>query len=215
MVSKSIKTVLISWSLLIGTFLVIFSFLYLSIRETVIDFAISNAEGEMITITDNAVLEYFADNSVSYDSISSITRDAVNNIKGIELDTKMVTLIKGKISRRISTDISADDFVKVRIPLGTLIFNDYLFGTGPKIQFNTQFYKGYKIDFLNTFEDTGINQVRHSIIMKITLSGTVVSLGKKRSFTTETVYPLAETVIVGTVPSTYTDFDYGKLEKTK
>ena len=215
MVSKSFKTVIFSWCLLLAIFLTVFSFFYLSIRETVIDFAISNAEGKMITITDNAVLEYFADNSVSYDSVSNITRDADNNIKGIELDTKMVTLIKGKISRRISADISTDDFVKVGIPLGTLIFNDYLFGTGPKIRFNTQFYEGYKIDFLNTFEDTGINQVRHSIIMKITLSGTVVSLGKKKTFMTETVYPLAETVIVGAVPSTYTDFDYGIKGQTK
>ena len=215
MVSKGIKTVLIAWSLLLAFSIVVISVFYLSIRETVIDFAISNAEGEMITITDNAVLEYFAENSVSYATISNITRDKDNNIKGIELDTKMITLIKGKISRRISSEISTDSFVEVGIPLGTLIFNDYLFGTGPKIHFNTQFYEGYKIDFLNTFEDTGINQVRHNIIMKITLSGTVVSLGKKKTFSTETIYPLAETVIVGAVPSTYTDFSYGTIGNKK
>ena len=215
MISRCFKTVVISWCLLIAAVISVSFVFYLNIRETVLDFAISNAEGDMITLTDNAVLEYFSDNSVSYDAISNITRDKDNNIKGIELDAMAVTLIKGRISRRISSEISSDDFVKVGIPVGTLIFNDYLFGTGPKIYFNTQFYEGYKIDFLNTFEDSGINQVRHSIIMKITLSGTVVSLGRKKSFSTETVYPVAETVIVGAVPSTYTDFSYGISENAK
>ncbi len=211
MFSKGTKTVLISWMVLLAVLLSAYILFYLSIRETVVDFAISTAEGKMITIADNAILDYFSENAVSYDKISNVSRDNDNNIKGIELDSKLITLIKGKISRRISSEISTDDFVKVGIPLGTLISNDYLFGIGPKIYFTTQFYEGYKIDFINTFEDCGINQVRHSIIMKITLSGTVVSLGKKRTFLTDTSYPVAETIIVGTVPNTYTDFSGGTI----
>ncbi|MCQ2455508.1 MAG: sporulation protein YunB [Clostridia bacterium] len=201
--NKSVKTILISWFCLIMAVLMLLAVLFFKVRPIAIDYAISNAEGRLLSFADNAIIGILSDKNYTYQNISVINRDSANNITGIELNSNMVSIIKSKISRYISSRISGECFEKVSIPIGTLISSDFFYGLGPRIKFGFQFFEGISVKIENKFVDCGINQVMHQIVLKIKLTGTVITLGKSKSFETGTSAVIAQTVIVGKVPQTY------------
>jgi hypothetical protein len=62
-------------------------------------------------------------------------------------------------------------------------------------------------EFKNSFEATGINQTRHRIIIEANVTVGVLIPGEKTSANIKTDITVAETVIVGSVPDSYTYFE--------
>ena len=62
-------------------------------------------------------------------------------------------------------------------------------------------------DYENTFSAAGINQTRHTVSVKITVSSGVYLPGYSAETTIETHIIIAETVIVGDVPDAFTKID--------
>ena len=63
--------------------------------------------------------------------------------------------------------------------------------------------------FENAFEHAGINQTTHSILLYVDVSVTILLPGLSTRTQVSSSFSVAETVIVGDVPDTYTQFDSG------
>ena len=195
--------VLIAWITLITVVFVILSFYLLRIRNTVSDFAISNAKTELQNAANEAVLSVLSQENIEYNDISHLTMNSNNAITGIEIDAKNTNILKSKILLKINRSIPQKEIYPVDIPVGTLVCNNVFGGAGPTIPFNSQISSGCNIDFKSDFESVGVNQTRHRIVLDVTLSGVILILGMQNGYQTKTSVILAETIISGNTPQTF------------
>lgn len=209
-IRSNTKIIAASWISLILIVLITIGIFLFRLEPLIADFAISNAKSDLLNTANKSVISVLENSNVTYDNLSHINRDKNNKITGIEVDTKNINLLKSKISVLIDKEILKKEIYIVKIPLGTLISNEYFGGFGPKIKFYSQLSNGCRVDFKSSFTSTGINQTRHRIIINVTLSGVILILNKHSNFSVSTSYIAAETIIVGTVPETYASLADGK-----
>ena len=96
---------------------------------------------------------------------------------------------------------------ELSIPLGTLTGSALLAGRGPRFRVRMQSVGSCSAHFENAFEHAGINQTTHSILLYVDVSVSILLPGFNTSAKVSNAFSVAETVIVGDVPDTYTYFD--------
>ena len=81
-----------------------------------------------------------------------------------------------------------------------------LAGRGPRIKVRMESVGSSSARFENEFSSAGINQTNHRIVLHIDVSVAILLPGFTTATQVSNAVTVAETVIVGTVPDTYTYF---------
>jgi len=81
-----------------------------------------------------------------------------------------------------------------------------LAGRGPRIRVRMESIGSSSAEFQNQFETGGINQTRHQIILELNVSVSILLPGFTTTTNVSNAVTVAETVIVGSVPESYTYF---------
>ena len=103
----------------------------------------------------------------------------------------------------INDEILALDTSDIGIPLGSLILPEFFSGKGPAIPVHILSIRNSDAAFESKFSQAGINQTLHQLTMLVSVDVSVLVMGQTAGFTVTTEVVVAETVIVGDVPSTY------------
>ena len=127
------------------------------------------------------------------------------DIIALKTDSIKINRMKSSIIERISEKLAEYGSVRVEIPLGNLINGELFSGRGPRIAVLLQMTFSVNAGFVSWFEEAGINQTLHRILVDTKVGASVLMPGGKAYFETENQINLAETIIVGDVPQTYTD----------
>ena len=199
--------ILRSWLIFIVCILLLLCAVFFKIKPLVALAAVNRGKMILVSTADKAVLEIIEKQNLAYDDIARISRDNEGNIKGIEIDTFAANLIKSSISKTIGELAADSQYYSTDIHIGTLIGSEFTSGIGPKINFKFQLAPMCVVNFESHFESAGINQTLHRIILHIDMSGSVLLRGFTESFTVSTTALVAQTVIVGTVPESFTNVE--------
>ena len=78
-------------------------------------------------------------------------------------------------------------------------------GKGPAVKVNISPVGAVTSDFINEFKSAGINQTNHRIMIKINIAFSVLMPFNSVYESVETKVCAAETVIIGDIPSAYTN----------
>lgn len=95
---------------------------------------------------------------------------------------------------------------ELSIPIGSLTGSALLAGRGPRISVRMESVGTSSAWFENEFVTGGINQTNHRIILHIEVSVAILLPGVTTTTKVNNAVTVAETVIVGSVPETYTYF---------
>lgn len=223
---KVIGRALIMWGVLVLTLCIIAGIVFIRLKSLIFTAAKSRAETLLINSANRAVLNVLEENGVAYDDISAVSRDSDGNITGIEIDIVRINTVKALIAEETARIADGEEYYRFTIPLGTLSGIEALTGIGPRITFRMQMTQTVWVDFESVFEQAGINQTLHRILINTDISAGVLMLGCTESFSVNTSTIAAQTVIVGEVPGAFTQviegedgdvvsdiFDYGVLEE--
>lgn len=93
----------------------------------------------------------------------------------------------------------------VSIPIGTVSGIPLLAGLGPNLTLKFTPAGAVRSSFSSHFSSAGINQTLHKITLTLKATVRIILPGDAYIVTVETQAPIAENILVGTVPSTYTD----------
>lgn len=115
-----------------------------------------------------------------------------------------INLLKASIIGTVMEKINNLDTSQLNIPLGNIINGEVLSGLGPKIPIRILPVGTAEARFATAFSSAGINQTRHQIIVEVTVDISVVLPGMQTGTQVTSQVNVAETVIVGNVPNTYT-----------
>ena len=164
---------------------------------------VSNAVNRIVY---QAVNEAIDSGQIAYEQLVSYEKDNEGRITMVRsnmaafnrLQSQILDLILGRIDQVSARELS--------IPVGSLTGSPLLAGRGPRISVRMESVGSSSARFENQFESAGINQTKHRIVLRIDVYVSILLPGYSTVTQVTNEITVAETVIVGDVPGTYTYF---------
>lgn len=157
-------------------------------------------------IVSAAVNEAVENGDVDYNHFVIFEKDETGHITALRSNVAEVNRMQGQIADEILRRLTEVSTSELEIPLGTLTGSALLAGRGPSIFVRMQAVGSASAAFRNQFTSAGINQTRHQIFLDVDVYMSILLPGMKTSTKVSNEIAVAETVIVGGVPDTYTYF---------
>lgn len=154
-----------------------------------------------------AVAQELKQDDIQYGDLINLERDTSGNITALttnmlgmnRLKTGLLSLLDGE-----EYDITGE---LLNIPLGNLSGIQLLSGRGPSIPVKVLAVSSTDAWFTGEFTEAGINQTLHRIMLTVTLDVLLLLPTGTVSQTVSTEVCVAETVLLGQVPDSYTYFN--------
>lgn len=159
----------------------------------------------MLNAADKAVIEVLKEENIKYEELAIISRNSEGRILGIEIDSVKADIIKSKLSLKTTEILKKNSNFKISIPLGNFLSNDYTSGLGPDLKFDIQMTNTASLDFKSNFKNSGINNTLHQILINFDITANIVIKGGSDTFKVNTSIIVAQTVISGEIPDSFTN----------
>ena len=161
---------------------------------------VTNSTSDLIN---DAVAKQIDTGKIAYDRIVYFEKDLNGRITALKTNIGEVNILKTQTLNVINEEILEIDQTSLGIPVGSLIFPEFLSGRGPMIPVKIMSVRNSDASFHSAFTHAGINQTMHQLNMNVLVDVTVLVLGRTLTFTVSSQVVVAETIIVGDVPDTF------------
>lgn len=155
------------------------------------------------SLIEQAVSEQIASGNIQYDRIVFFEKDVSGKITALKTNMWEINRLKSAILELINKQILGLDASEIGISLGSLLLPEVFAQKGPMIPVRVLTVRNSGARFESHFSQAGINQTLHQLHMVIQVEGTVLVLGQTVSFSVSSDVMVAETVIVGDVPNSF------------
>ena len=172
-------------------------------RDVIRDLAETQVKNTTSDMTNDAIAKQIDEGIIQYDRIVYFEKDLDGRITALKTNMSEVNRLKTDILNLINDEILALDTSDIGIPLGSLFLPELFSGKGPSIPVRILSIRNSDASFASSFSQAGINQTLHQLTMIVSVDVAVLVLGQTSSFTVNSEVVVAETVIVGDVPSTF------------
>lgn len=172
-------------------------------RDVIRDLAETQVKNTTSDLTNDAIAKQIAEGVIQYDRIVYFEKDLDGRITALKTNMSEINRLKTDILNLINDEILALDTSDIGIPLGSLFLPELFSGKGPAIPVHILSIRNSDAVFASNFSQAGINQTLHQLTMLVSVDVAVLVLGQTSSFTVNSEVVVAETVIVGDVPSTF------------
>lgn len=158
-------------------------------------------------IVTQAVNETIDGGEIKYDDLISFEKDNDGKITAVKSNMPEFNRLQSKILNVVLERISEVSTKDLSIPVGSLTGVNLLAGRGPMVTVRMQSVGSSTAHLTNQFVSAGINQTKHQILLEVDVSVAILLPGFRTATQVSNAFTVAETVIVGTVPETYTYFN--------
>lgn len=141
-----------------------------------------------------------------YDRMISFEKDNEGRITAVKSNMPEFNRLQSYILREVLDRIDHVSSRDLSIPLGSLSGSALLAGRGPRITVRMESVGSSTARLENEFVSAGINQTKHQVRLNIDVSVSILLPGFSTATKVSNSVVVAETVIVGSVPETYTNF---------
>lgn len=181
-------------------------FATLQLRPLLESLAVTRVSNAVNRIVSEAVDEAIETGNIRYDQLISFEKDNEGRITAIHSNMAACNRLQSEIMDLILTRIGEVSARELSIPIGSLTGSALLAGRGPRISVRMESVGSSSAWFENEFASAGINQTNHRIVLHIEVSVAILLPGFTTATRVSNAVTVAETVIVGSVPDTYTYF---------
>ena len=141
-----------------------------------------------------------------YDRMISFEKDNEGRITAVKSNMPEFNRLQSYILREVLDRIDHVSSRDLSIPLGSLTGSALLAGRGPRVTVRMQSVGASTARLENAFVSAGINQTKHQVRLNIDVSVSILLPGFSTATKVSNSVVVAETIIVGSVPETYTSF---------
>ena len=175
-------------------------------RPLLASLATTKVSNPVTRIVSEAVYQAIEDGEIRYDGLVTFEKDETGQITAVRSNMAAFNHLQADILDTILTRIDQVSARELSIPVGTLTGFSLLAGRGPRISVRMESVGSSEANFHNEFVSAGINQTKHQIILTVDVSVSILLPGFTTATKVSNSFIVAETVIVGSVPDTYTYF---------
>ena len=176
------------------------------LRNVLSSLAVTRVSNSVNRLVTESVEEALQSGEFQYQQLVVFEKDSQGRVSALQSNmaefNRLQALIVQDILQRLSQVATSD----LRLPIGTLTGSALLAGRGPAVTIRMQTVGSATARFSNEFSDAGINQTTHRIILNVDVSVSVLLPGFRTSTKVSNSFAVAETIIVGSVPDSYTYF---------
>ena len=202
------RRVLARLLLFVGMTLVLATAVYATaqLRPLLESMATTRVSNTVNRIVFEAVNEAIESGEITYDQLISFEKDNDGKITAVHSNMAACNRLQVEILDIILARIDQVSARELSIPVGSLTGSALLAGRGPRIKVRMESVGSSSARFENEFSSAGINQTNHRIVLHIDVSVAILLPGFTTATQVSNAVTVAETVIVGSVPDTYTYF---------
>ena len=157
-------------------------------------------------VINQAVSQQIDSGDVRYDDLVQLERDNDGNITALTTNMQEMNRLKTQLLTKLDSDIYDISDDEISIPLGNLTGIQLLSGRGGSIPVKIVAVSSSDASFRGEFYDAGINQTIHRIVMDVSLDLIILLPSGTVTDHVATEVCVAETVLLGSVPESYTYF---------
>ena len=195
-------------------FLVSLWVLDMQVRKTLYEMAEVRAVQTATEAINNSVRVEVAGEGMLYEDLIIVHKDSAGKIVLMQADTAKINKIASDTTIAVQSAILRLGEESLYIPLGQITGLYLLANRGPRIRVEIVPIGTVRVNVDDRFEQSGINQTRHSIYLVFDTDIRVVVPLKSGRASVVTQVPVAESIIVGDVPSTFVSLGDGFIEKS-
>ena len=178
----------------------------LHMKPVVVDLATARTSNAVNRIVVAAVNDAVDSGRIDYEQLVSFDKDAEGHVTALRSNMAAFNRLQASIADDILQRMAEVSSTDLAIPIGTLTGSPLLAGRGPCLRVRMQSVGTATARFDNQFSSAGINQTRHRIILDVDVHVSILLPGLTTYTKVSNEISVAETVIVGGVPETYTYF---------
>ena len=176
-------------------------------RPILVSLATTRVSNMVNRIVSEAVDEAIDSGNITYSDLITFEKDNEGRITAIYSNMAAFNRLQAQILDIILARIDQVSARELSIPIGTLTGSALLAGRGPSISVRMESVGSSSAWFENEFTSAGINQTKHQIVLNIDVAVSILLPGFSTATVVSNAVTVAETVIVGSVPDTYTYFN--------
>lgn len=163
-------------------------------------------------IINQAVYDEVHSELFDYTALIGTTLKPDGTISSLQTNMINVNKLKTLVTANVNEALQTMEEHKLSISMGTLSGIYFLYGKGPTIPVTVS-PQGYVQTMLaSEFASAGINQTVHRIVLEISVDISAIIPGYTTSVQVDTNFVVAETVVVGEIPNSYTYIITGNEE---
>ena len=184
--------------LMAATILVIFR-----LRPLLSQVAVSNTGDAVTKMINDSVTEIMSREHIGYDDLVSLKKDSSGDVTALVTNISKINSLQAEISNRVLEKLYENEAQLIEIPLGNVIGGVLFSGRGPDIPVKVVSLSSVYTKFRDNFDAAGINQTRHQIMLDIDVELDILLPGITETVAVYDEIVIAETIVVGEVPSAY------------
>ena len=183
--------------------LLFLGFFRVRMEPLLLKLAKAQASAEASGIITQAVSGRISEGSLGYEKIICFEKDFEGRITALKTNMQQVNSLKTSILNSVNSRLLDPASARIQVPLGDLLMPELFSGRGPGIPVRILSVRSSDAEFISHFTQAGINQTLHRLSMGVQVNGTILVLGRVLTFSASGTVLVAETVIVGQVPQTF------------
>lgn len=184
----------------------------LHLKPLVTNLATSRVNNRVNRIVVAAVNEAIARGDIRYDALITFEKDESGHVTALKSNMAEFNRLQVSIADDILERLGNVDTNELRIPIGTLTGASLLAGRGPALVVKMQSLGSATATLRNEFSSAGINQTKHQILLDVDVGMSILLPSYTTYTTVSNEVVVAETIIVGNVPESYTYFNAASEE---
>ncbi len=187
--------------------LIVASILFVEGNLTRIVLSLAQAQARVLAVQtlNEAAAELLSSGEVTYDSLMHVRADENGQVRLIQANTPEMNRLAARVSLLAQSRLQEKRDQAVKVPLGSAVGLTLFAGAGPKIQVRILPVGSVHAEFHTDFQTAGINQTRHRVSLVLTARVQLVIPTGAKTVEVSTQVAMAESIIVGEVPDTFTD----------
>ena len=195
---KALRALLILALLLAALFLA----LEKNLEEVILEMARARAEAMAVEYINEAV-EDSTGGQTSYSDMITVRTDSQGRVTMLEANAARMNQLAAQTALGAQARLESAEAQSVSIPLGAALGVPFLSALGPYVHVRIVPVSAVSAAFSTEFEAAGINQTRHKIYLSLQTTVRLVIPSGARQVALKSQVLVAESIIVGEVPSSY------------
>ena len=176
-----------------------------NLTRVVLSLAQAQARAMAVQVLNESAAELLSTGAVTYDILMHVTADEEGQVRLIQANTPEMNRLAAQVSLLAQERLQGTRDQAVKVPLGSAVGLTLFAGAGPKIEVRILPVGSVHAEFHTDFQTAGINQTRHRVSLMLTAQVQLVIPTGAQTVEVTTQVAMAESIIVGEVPDTFTD----------
>ena len=171
------------------------------------DLAAAEARNRVTAAVNEIVADMLREGGFGYDRLVRLERDESGAVTAVHADMAEVNRVRAELVTALADRLASGERLELGLPLGSVLGASLFSGLGPELPLRILSVNRMEADLTSRFTASGINQTLHQIRAEVRVEVRVLTPGGTVTGRVDTRVPVAETLIVGRVPESYTYFE--------